>query len=130
MYSFNMSAWTVPLSFVIGTPFFFPTAAYMQVKTAAGAFIVIDVLTRSRGMPSKIASMSFREETFTPHRPTSPWDFGWSQSYPYRVGISNAMLRPVSPCWRRSVSLRFVSSGVPYPENILIVHSLPRYMFG
>ncbi len=82
MYSFSISAWTVPLSLAGGTPLFFPTAAYMQVRTAAGALIVMDVLTSSRGTPSKIASMSFREETFTPQRPTSPCAFGWSQSYP------------------------------------------------
>ena len=82
MYSFSMSAWTVPLREATGTPVFLATPAYMHVRTEAGALIVIEVLTLSRGIPRKITSMSLREETLTPHLPTSPWAFSWSASYP------------------------------------------------
>jgi hypothetical protein len=38
--------------------------------------IVIEVVTLSSGMPSKSVSMSCRDETATPHLPTSPSESG------------------------------------------------------
>ena len=52
MYSFSMSFWIVPPSFSIDTPCFSPTAMYMQSATIADALMVIEVVTRSSGMPS------------------------------------------------------------------------------
>ena len=44
------------------------------------ALIVIEVVTRSRGMPSVSASMSASEEIATPTLPTSPAASGASES--------------------------------------------------
>src|SRR2546426_8480371 len=44
--------------------------------------------------------------------------------------MSNATLRPVSPWAIRYLNRRFVSSALPNPANIRIVHSRPRYMVG
>ncbi len=46
----------------------------------AVALIVIDVDTRSRGMPSSSTSMSSRLSMATPTRPTSPAEWGSSES--------------------------------------------------
>ena len=54
--------------------------AYCEAAVAAGALIVIDVETSSSGMPENSSSMSASESTATPSRPTSPSDFGWSES--------------------------------------------------
>ena len=92
--------------------------------------MVIDVVTRPSGMPSKSRSMSARVETDTPSRPTSPRAFGWSASYPMRDGMSKAVDSPVWPCSRRNLKRRFVSSGRPKPANIRMVQRRPRYMVG
>jgi hypothetical protein len=59
--------------------------------------IVIEVDTRSSGMPSNSCAMSSIESIATPTRPTSPAASEWSESYPICVGRSNATLRPVTP---------------------------------
>ena len=46
----------------------------------AVALIVIEVETRSRGMPSKRTLMSSIESMATPTRPTSPRARAWSES--------------------------------------------------
>ena len=46
----------------------------------AVALIVIDVETRSSGMPSKSSAMSSIESIATPTLPTSPSASGWSES--------------------------------------------------
>jgi hypothetical protein len=46
----------------------------------AGPLIVIEVDTRSSGIPAKSVSMSARLEIATPVFPTSPSDRGWSES--------------------------------------------------
>src|SRR2546422_445852 len=96
----------------------------------AGLLIVIDVLTPPTSIPLKRIRMSSRDDTATPHVPNSPFASGSSVSYPYRVGISKATLRPVSPWAMRYLNRRFVSSGLPNLANIRIVHSRPRYMVG
>ncbi len=53
---------------------------YMASRTAAGALIVIEVDTWSRGMPSNSRSMSSSDEMATPTLPTSPAAIGWSES--------------------------------------------------
>ena len=69
----------------------------------AGPLIVIEVETRSSGIPSKSASMSASDEIDTPHLPTSPSERGWSASYPMSVGKSKATDSPVWPCDRRNL---------------------------
>jgi len=53
---------------------------YKAMRMQAVALMVMDVLTRSRGMPSKRASMSRRLSMATPTRPTSPSAMGLSES--------------------------------------------------
>ena len=72
--------------------------------------------------------MSATDATATPSRPTSPSERGSSGSKPISVGMSNAVDRPVWPCSSRNLKRRLVSSGVPKPANMRIVHSLPRYI--
>ena len=64
----------------------------------------------------------------TPHRPTSPSANGPSESIPISVGMSNAVDKPVPPAASRSWKRRFVSSAVPKPANIRIVHGFERYI--
>ncbi len=54
------------------TPCFSATAIYIAHNTAAGGFMVMDVETLSRGMPSNRISISASESTATPHFPISP----------------------------------------------------------
>ncbi len=42
--------------------------------------------------------------------------------------MSKAVESPVCPCSSKKWKRRLVSSGVPKPENMRIVHGLPRYM--
>ena len=59
-YSLRMSFWIVPSRAARGTPFFSAATMYIAQIGAAGALIVIEVLTRSSGRPSRSASMSAR----------------------------------------------------------------------
>ena len=68
-YSFSTSFWAVPETFSRATPCLSATATYIATRTGAGALIVIDVETRSRGMPSNTVSMSARESIATPTWP-------------------------------------------------------------
>ncbi len=90
----------------------------------------MDVEIRSMGMPSNNASMSASDETATPHRPTSPSARAWSESYPIRVGKSNATDSPVCPRASRNLNRRLASSAVPNPANCRMVQSFPRYIVG
>jgi hypothetical protein len=72
MYSFRMSFWMVPDSARGATPWRRATATYNPSRMIAVALIVIDVDTRSSGMPSNKAAMSSIESIATPTRPTSP----------------------------------------------------------
>ena len=72
--------------------------------------------------------MSASVSTATPHRPTSPSDIGSSESRPSNVGMSNAVDRPVPPDLMISLKRQLVSSAVPKPANIRIVHSRDRYI--
>jgi hypothetical protein len=87
----------VPASFSGATPCFSARARYMARMTAAGALMVMEVLTWSRGMPAKRSSMSSRESMATPTLPASPRARGWSESYPSWVGRSKATLKPDWP---------------------------------
>ena len=80
MYSLRMSFWIVPLSALGSTPCLRATAMYSAKSMDAVAFMVMDVLTRSRGMPSNSVSMSARLLIGTPVRPISPCAIGWSES--------------------------------------------------
>jgi hypothetical protein len=75
-----MSAWIVPPSASGGMPWRSATHTYCASTTAAGAFTVIDVVTRSSGMPANRSSMSASVSTATPSRPTSPSERAWSES--------------------------------------------------
>jgi len=79
-YSLRMSFWTVPRSLAGSTPWRRATAMYIASSTAAGALIVIDVDTRSSGMPANRQAMSSRLLMLTPTLPTSPSASGWSAS--------------------------------------------------
>src|SRR2546428_6148189 len=94
--------------------------------TDAGLLIVIDVLTPPTSIPLNRIRMSSRDDTATPHVPNSPFASGSSVSYPYRVGISKATLRPVSPWAMRYLNRRFVSSPPPHPAEIRPVPRPPR----
>ncbi len=101
MNSFRMSFCSVPLSLENGTPCFSATHRYMHSKIAAGELMVMEVDTWSSGMPSNRRSMSARESIATPQWPISPRLVGASESWPIRVGMSNATERPVWPFARR-----------------------------
>ncbi len=64
----------------------------------------------------------------TPQRPTSPSAMGWSESMPSSVGMSNAVDSPSPPALMISLKRQLVSSAVPNPANIRIVHSFERYI--
>jgi len=72
MNSFRMSVWMVPPTLSSGTPCSSASAKYIDSATMAGALMVMDVVTRSSGMPAKRRRMSSRLATDTPSRPTSP----------------------------------------------------------
>ena len=80
MYSLRISFWMVPLSFDGSTPCFLPTAMYIASRTGAVELMVIDVLTLSRGIPSKRISISSRLAIGTPTLPISPCALGLSES--------------------------------------------------
>src|SRR5881397_1431933 len=127
-YSFRMSFWTVPRSDGRAMPRASPVATYRASRIAAVALIVMLVLTRSRGRPSRSVCISSRVEIATPTRPTSPRTIGASLSYPIWVGKSNATLRPSFPWAKRYLNRRFVSFAVPKPAYWRIVHRRPRYI--
>src|SRR2546422_10610537 len=85
--------------------------------TDAGLLIVIDVLTPPTSIPLNRIRMSSRDDTATPHVPNSPFASGSSVSYPYRVGISKATLRPVSPWAMRYLNRRVWCSPPPHPAH-------------
>ena len=108
-----MSFWIVPRKLGHATPRFSAFARYIAQRTEAGELIVIDVETAPMSIPPKRVSMSRRDDTATPHVPNSPFASASSVSYPYRVGMSNATLSPVSPWSMRYLNRRFVSSALP-----------------
>ena len=79
-YSFRTSFCTVPASRRGSTPWRLPAATYSASRMMAVALIVIEVDTRSSGMPSKSRDMSSSESMATPTRPTSPAASAWSES--------------------------------------------------
>ena len=130
IYSLRISFWVVPRSCSGRTPCFSAVAMYMAQMIAAGELMVMLVETLSRGIPSRRISISFKEETATPHFPNSPNASGASVSKPIRVGRSKAIDNPVWPCSRRYLNRALVSSAVPNPANMRMVHSRPRCRVG
>jgi hypothetical protein len=63
-----------------------------------------------------------------PTRPTSPSAISSSESIPNNVGMSNAVDNPSPPARMISLNRQFVSSAVPNPANIRIVHNFDRYI--
>jgi len=72
MYSLSTSFWTVPPSVPGGTPCSSPTTRYIARRMAAVALMVMDVVTRSSGIPSNTRARSSTVLIATPTRPTSP----------------------------------------------------------
>ncbi len=72
--------------------------------------------------------MSSSVSMATPQRPTSPSAIGSSESMPSSVGMSNAVDRPSPPDRMISLNRQFVSSAVPNPANMRIVHNFERYI--
>jgi hypothetical protein len=72
--------------------------------------------------------MSASESIATPHLPTSPSDIGSSESRPSKVGMSNAVDSPSPPERMISLNRALVSSAVPNPANMRIVHRRDRYI--
>jgi hypothetical protein len=72
MYSLSTSFWMVPVSCVPAMPCCSATSWYISSSVAAGALIVIEVLTLSSGNPANRVRMSSRESIATPTLPTSP----------------------------------------------------------
>ncbi len=97
MYSLKMSVCRVPLSLPVSTPARSAATIIMQNTGTAGPLIVMEVVTSARSIPSKRSSMSAAESIATPQCPTSPSDFGSSESRPIRVGMSKATESPPPP---------------------------------
>ncbi len=68
-----MSFCTVPEIFFMSAPWLRAMATYMLRSIAAVAFIVMDVVTPSRGISRKRTCMSASVSIATPTFPTSPW---------------------------------------------------------
>ena len=109
-------------------PAFSAWAMNIAKITAAGELIVIEVVIAPRSIPEYRSSMSASESTATPHLPTSPNAIGSSESRPRRVGMSNAVDSPSPPDLMISLNRQLVSSAVPNPANMRIVHSFDRYI--
>ena len=129
-YSFSTSFCAVPITSAEGTPCFSATAMYIATSTAAGALIVIDVLTRSSGIPANISSISASESMATPTCPISASAFGSSESRPICVGRSKATDRPVCPWLSRNLKRSLDSVAVPKPAYWRMVQRRPRYIVG
>ena len=84
--SFNMSFWIVPPSLFLGIPLFSAMAMYMAQITEAGGLMVMEVVIRSMGKPSKRISISFRVSMATPHFPHSPLAMGESRVVTHQGG--------------------------------------------
>ncbi len=80
MYSLSTSFWTVPVNWPPRMPRSAATSWYSRSSTDAGALIVIDVDTLSRGRPWNSVRMSSIESIATPTLPTSPCATGSSES--------------------------------------------------
>ena len=103
-YSLRMSFCTVPDSLARSMPCRSAIATYMARRMIAVELIVIDVETRSSGMPSNSSAMSSSESIATPTRPTSP--------------AASAMVRVVAHlCWQVE---RDAQSGHPLLEQVPI----------
>src|SRR2546428_3758627 len=103
---------------------------YIAQMTDAGLLIVIDVLTPPTSIPLNRIRMSSRDDTATPHVPNSPFASGSSVSYPYRVGMSKATLRPVSPWAMRYLNRRVVAFPPPHPADEPLVPYPPPVQGG
>src|SRR4030043_859963 len=66
MNSFSMSFWIVPPISLLLTPCFSATTIYIASKIEAGGLMVMEVVTLSRGIPSKKISISFIVFVATP----------------------------------------------------------------
>src|SRR2546422_1382687 len=125
-----MSFWMLPRSFDGAIPRSSAATRYIAQITEAGLLIVIDVLTSPTSIPRKRRRMSSRDDTATPHVPNSPFASGSSVSYPYRVGMSKATLRPVSPWAMRYLNRRFVFFPPPHPADNPLLPPPPRGLGG
>ena len=90
--------------------------------------MVMEVVTAARSMSANRSAMSAKVSMATPALPTSPAARGSSESRPIRVGRSKAVDSPVPPPRSSSLKRVLVSSAVPKPANIRMVHSFERYI--
>ena len=111
-----------------GIPCSSAAARYIAKRIGAGELMVIDVVTDPTSIPLNSVSMSSTESTATPQRPTSPSACGESESWPMRVGMSNATDSPIWPWASRNRYRSLVSRALPNPANWRIVQTLSRYM--
>ena len=127
-YSFKMSFCSVPPKRARGVPLRSACAMNIENKTAAGELMVIEVVILPKSMSRYRSSMSSTVSIATPQRPTSPSDMVSSLSRPNSVGISNAVDKPSPPELMMSLNRLLVSSAVPKPANIRMVHNFDRYI--
>ena len=80
MNSLSMSFWIVPPIWARDTPLLSAAAQYIAQRAVAGGLIVMEVVTRSIGIPSIRVRKSSRVSIATPQRPHSPRAFGESLS--------------------------------------------------
>ena len=130
MYSFRMSACTVPERASRGVPRRSAITRYIAKRIQAVGLIVIETLILPMSIPSRIPSRSSTVSTATPSRPTSPRALGSSESTPMRVGMSKSIEMPVWPCAIKYLSRALVSPAVPNPAIWRIVQGRDRYMVG
>src|SRR5260370_6257269 len=71
-YSFKMSFWIVPVSFLRGTPVLSATAKYIAYRIAAVPFMVKEVEIFDKSIPLNSSSASASVDKETPTLPTSP----------------------------------------------------------
>ena len=128
MYSLSMSFCMVPLRSAIEAPCSSAATMYMPRRTMAGALMVMDVLTASRGIPSNKIFMSSTDEMDTPTFPTSPNESSSSASKPNCVGKSNATERPIWPRSSNNLNRSLVASALENPAYCRMVQRRERYM--
>ena len=98
-YSFKMSFCTVPESRFRFAPCRFATATYSASKIAAVELIVIEVETRSSGMPSNSVCMSSSESMATP----TLSDFAFGESV---IGVQSDLRRQIERDGKARLAVR------------------------
>ena len=107
------------------------TATYIASRTMAVELMVIDVDTRSSGIPSNSSAMSSMESMATPTRPTSPAASTVIGVVAHLGGQIERHAESRDPVLEQLPdTARFDSVAVPKPAYWRIVHRRPRYIVG